>query len=140
VRQRWLEKDRGYNSPCWMWQGATDSRGYAMAMRDGRVRSLHKWLWEELHGPVGEGLELDHLCRQRSCVNPDHLEAVSHAENVRRGATARLTPAQVEEIREAMRARDASGKRPVGLVQSLVEEYGVCRRSIYNVADGVTWT
>jgi hypothetical protein len=50
--------------------------------RDGRLCLGHVWFWEELHGPVPDGFELDHLCRNRGCVNPDHLEVVTHEENV----------------------------------------------------------
>ena len=47
----------------------------------------HRYAYEELVGPIPEGLQLDHLCRNRSCVNPDHLEPVTCRENLRRGET-----------------------------------------------------
>ena len=71
---------------CWLWTGSL-SHGYANAWLGGRVRPVHRYMWEVAHGePVPVGLELDHLCRQTNCINPAHLEPVPHAENVRRGA------------------------------------------------------
>ena len=71
---------------CWGWLGALTDRGYAQFWAGaGQTNVAHKWLWEQLHGSVPSSLELDHLCRTRSCTNPDHLEPVTHAENVRRG-------------------------------------------------------
>ena len=52
---------------------------------DGTAKKAHRVSWELLVGPIPEGLELDHLCRNHGCVNPDHLEPVTHAVNVRRG-------------------------------------------------------
>jgi hypothetical protein len=80
-------------TPCWIWTGAKKvGYGYLRIPRypGGKVRcgiqvGAHKLMWEHVNGPVPEGLELDHLCRVRNCVNPDHLEAVTHAENVKRG-------------------------------------------------------
>lgn len=77
----WTETDRGFKTPCWIWNGYVSEDGYG---RLGKIVA-HRMVYEERVGPVPDGLELDHLCRQRDCVNPAHLEPVTHAENIRRG-------------------------------------------------------
>lgn len=64
-------------SGCWLWTGAL-SRGYG---RINRVMA-HRIFFEHYHGPVPSGLEINHKCRVKCCVNPDHLEAVTHSENI----------------------------------------------------------
>jgi hypothetical protein len=70
---------------CWLWTGAKTSRGYANFTVDGRTTYAHRASYEHFVSPVPDGMVLDHLCRVRGCVNPDHLEPVSHAMNVARG-------------------------------------------------------
>jgi glycine/D-amino acid oxidase-like deaminating enzyme len=87
---------------CWIWAKTRDKCGYGRAstgrvMVGQRKRSVlaHRWAYELAIGPIPEGLEIDHLCNVRSCVNPLHLEPVTHRENVRRGhgAEASRSPA-----------------------------------------------
>ncbi len=76
------------NSGCWLWLASTSVLGYGHFRVDGKTAKAHRYSYERFVGPVPRGLELDHKCRVRSCVNPDHLEPVTHAENVRRGVAA----------------------------------------------------
>lgn len=86
----WAKVDR--NGPvservgtrCWLWTAAVH-QGYGRFRLGGANLRAHVVAYELLVGPVPAGLEIDHLCRVRNCVNPAHMEPVSHGENVRRG-------------------------------------------------------
>src|SRR5690349_6193803 len=70
---------------CWLWTGAL-TKGYGHFRISPRVEVLaHRFAYEQLVGPIADGLELDHLCRTPACVNPAHLEPVTHAVNMARG-------------------------------------------------------
>lgn len=76
----WVEK----TETCWLWKGALN-HGYGSFSIGARQRKAHRFSYELAHGAVPEGLTLDHLCRNRPCVRPDHLEAVTDRENILRG-------------------------------------------------------
>lgn len=84
IKQRFFDKVVITNT-CWLWQGTTLKGGYGH-FRDGlKLILAHRWSYTSIKGPIPYGLQLDHLCRVRNCVNPDHLEPVSSKENSRRG-------------------------------------------------------
>lgn len=88
--QRYVEDDRGHGTACWIWQGALNvgksGKGLAYGrMYDGeKLAYSHRAFYERHIGPIPDGLVIDHLCRVPACVNPEHLEAVTYAENNRR--------------------------------------------------------
>ena len=79
--------------PCITWQGARQPNGYGKLGRNGHTILAHRYAYETQIGPVPEGLELDHLCSNRACVEVQHLEPVTRAENVRRAAVRNYSPA-----------------------------------------------
>ncbi len=104
---------------CTPWLGRpSDAKGYGrIARSDGSRVMAHRYAWERANGrPVPDDLEIDHLCRNRACVNPAHLEAVSHLVNMRRGERARKThcpyghelPRPLAESDPAMQVRDCA--------------------------------
>lgn len=81
----WAKVDVGHPLGCWEWRGQKTLTGYgSFPLERGRGIMAHRFAYQQLVGEIPEGLELDHLCRNRGCVNPDHLEPVTHLENMRR--------------------------------------------------------
>lgn len=78
----WSKVNR--NGECWEWTGALDKYGYGVLGFDRRTQFAHRVSYQLSRGPIGIGLTIDHLCRNKKCVRPGHLEAVTIRENVRR--------------------------------------------------------
>lgn len=89
LRDRLLSKAViNWETGCWEWTASCDHRGYGrirVGGRAGRKVRVHRLSYEMTYGPIPEGMVIDHLCRVRRCLNPDHLEVVSGAVNILRG-------------------------------------------------------
>ena len=119
---------------CWNWVKVIN-HGYGASMtltdRGYKPRHAHRLVWQRVNGLVPEGLELDHKCRNRKCVNPLHLRPVTSAENSRCGAKAKLKPTDIPNIRSLA----ASGLS----FTDISRQYGVTGKCISAVVYGSTW-
>lgn len=125
----YIVEDRGHKTPCWTWQRLKAKDGYGRVWSSGAVKLAHRIYYESEQGPVPEGYELDHLCRNRGCVNPTHLEVVSSAENVRRGQKTKLTPEDIEAIRASKESNRELGRR-----------FGIHRAHVSKIRSGRRWS
>lgn len=121
----WEVIDAGYTSECWMWLRAIGSSGYGQFSRS---TPAHRLAYEKAIGSIPEGLDLDHLCRNRACVNPEHLEPVTRAENIRRGRGTRLDWSDVVEIRSSTEGLSA-----------LAQRFGVSQNHIWMIRKDRKW-
>lgn len=81
----WAMVDRRGDNECWDWNGELNHGGYGVMRYKGKKIISHRFSFELFNGEIKYGLEIDHLCRNRKCCNPKHLEQVTHKENVFRG-------------------------------------------------------
>lgn len=86
IYQRIAERITIDENGCWIWNGAKIPAGYGHIRIKGRDKYTHIVMFELTKGDIPAGLELDHLCRNRACCNPEHLEAVTHKVNINRGS------------------------------------------------------
>lgn len=132
------------NSGCWLWAGADNGVGYGKF----RGKYAHRVSYEMRHGSIPTGLHIDHLCRVRCCVNPDHLEPVTNKENAQRGDTgihmrnggapigeahprSKMTAAKVVELRDGY---------DHGLSQRyLASKYGISQATVAQIVGRKTW-
>lgn len=124
---------------CWIWQWSIGKGGYGhvTVYVDGIKKGVlaHRFFYEQANGPIPEGLVLDHICPHgpnRRCVNPDHVEPVLMAVNVRRGRGTKLTEADVILIREAVRSKSASQS-------ALARRFGVTVSCINSIVHHRNW-
>ena len=95
IESFWQRTSPEPNTGCWFWLGNSyqSIRGgeYGLVRVGSKSRRAHRWAYQYFKGSIPDGLELDHLCRNTLCVNPDHLEAVTHKVNMERGIVAART-------------------------------------------------
>jgi hypothetical protein len=124
---------RRHPSGCWVWQRGLDRDGYGYFRRGGKSVRAHIHYYEERHGATPDGTELDHTCRNRACVNPAHLEPVTHLENCRRGGLVK-TGMTIEKAREIRRLHAEKVAYRV-----IAERFGIGQSLIAQIVTNRCW-
>ena len=94
---------------CWEWQGSKGSHGYGRFQVDGKQWLAHRFSYTLFIGDIPDGLVIDHLCRNKTCVNPAHLEVVTHGQNIRRGEAGQITGQRQKEKTHCPQGHPYSG-------------------------------
>lgn len=79
IERFWAKVEKG--DGCWMWSAKRDRNGYGRFYLDGAQRRAHRVSYEFAHGPIEDGMQIDHMCHNRACVRPDHLRAATNKQN-----------------------------------------------------------
>lgn len=130
---------------CWLWNAGKNSWGYGYFKVDGKTKIIHRLVYELLKGSISDGLQIDHLCKIRNCVNPNHLEPVTPKENVRRssafgsiqqqgerGSNARLTSEQIKEVKRLYSTGSFTQKE-------LGEMFGISFQHVSQIVNNKRW-
>jgi len=124
---------------CWNWNLALSESGYAMCSSErakyGTIRA-HRQNYIEKYGKIPDGLQLDHLCRNRRCVNPDHLEPVTSKENTHRGDGVKVNDKIVNEIRKMKNKRD-SGELTYAQIGAM---FSIGASAVFKILQNLTWS
>lgn len=133
LEKRYTIEDRGYGTPCWIWQRTLTGKGYGMMWDPARKRLVpaHRYFYEHFVGPIPEGLHFDHLCRVHACVNPSHGEPVTTGENQRRGVRVRIPDEVIERVRELAKSETS--------VNAISRAAGISHPTAAAIVRGTYW-
>lgn len=122
-------QERGYDSPCFVWLHGKSRKGYGLRSRMGdRSTGVHRTAYEQTFGEIPPDLTIDHLCSQKDCVNPLHMEVVTRGENVRRSKKPLISVSQARELRR-LRANGMA-------LRPLAARFGISTDTIGRVVRG----
>ena len=125
---KWKEEDRGYKTPCHIWQRFCDKKGYGQQGFQNRCRAAHRLAYIAAHGPIPKKMLVHHECDVPPCINPDHLRLVTIREHQRLHAP-KLTEQEVLEIQAAE-----------GTHQQIAQRYGLSKAYVSQIKRGDHWT
>lgn len=131
----YVPEDRGYNTPCWIWQWKMGSNGYGQLWDAdaGQMRNAHRVLYERRHGPLSENTDVHHRCEQKDCVRLNHLKPMSAAKHQRiHRQSAKLNYEAAERIRNLY----ATGECTQDYLANI---FGVSQYAISLVVRRLTW-
>lgn len=143
----WAKVDKTCPNGCWNWTASKLLDGYAQFEIGSRKHKTHQRVlahrlsYEMAKGAIPSHLELDHLCRNRACTNPDHLEPVTTQENIRRSSVLGQTWTQGEKhgLAKLSNAQAAAIRDAEGTQAAIAKAYGVSRSTVSNIKTGRNW-
>lgn len=117
---------------CWIWLLAKMPNGYGIVSVNRKNIMAHRFYYEKYKGLIPDGMQVDHLCRNRACVNPDHLQAVSQQVNIQRGISAKLNNNSILKIREMYR----SGKKQM----TIASIFNIGQDEVSRIVNNKRWS
>ncbi len=126
-------EDRGFDTPCWIWQKSIKASGHGQVAVAGSPMLAHRHYYELEKGPIPKRAQVVQKCGVRACVNPDHLEVISMKERNRRSALTKLDKRQVKKIRREAENTGYNEKLRIA------EKYGISWQHLYAILRGSNW-
>lgn len=137
LKRLWSKIEVNEETGCWEWRGAIKRDGYGYFRKPakwyGRQEpvAVHRVMYELYVGDVDGGLQIDHLCRNRKCCNPSHLDVVTQTENLRRGEGTKLSHMQVSMIKRMIYNKSS--------IREIAKQFNVSNKCIRDIKTGRCW-
>lgn len=116
---------------CWIWGGKLNGNGYAVSTRNHKSVRLARWLYERTFGALSVGMHVDHICRNRACINPYHLRPLTPRDNQLASPLLKLTKDKAREIRRLR----SSGKT----FSAIGSQFGISKRYVFDIVKRDAW-